>query len=191
MSAQPLSRIVSTSAWLTVDQLRAGDFNYNTTTGELRFVVQDSTGAKALVPVQLGGGTPGQVNTNSTFTAGSTITAGQFLAIDTTGANKLVPCSFPGQPAVAVARANAATNALVDACLFGPISVKAGSNFAIGAVLKTNLNAEAVAATALNVSGANVNGSAVLGYALSAGVTGAPVTMLFVGGASMLPVNYQ
>lgn len=193
MSVQELKRVVSSNGLLTVDQLQAGDINYNYTGGTLQLVAQSSSGAKVLVPIATGtAAPPGQVNTNSTFLAGSAITAGQFLAVDSTNPNQLVPCSFPGQAAIGVARANAAPAALVDVCLFGPISAKAGANFAIGAVLKTNLSAEAVAATALNLGvSPAVNGSNVLGYALSPGVAGQPVNIMFVGGSTMLPTNPQ
>lgn len=192
MSVQKANRIVSSDGLLLVTQLEPGDFNYDYTGDRLQLVAQDAVGAKKLVQFTLGGGVPGQLSTNSTFTAGSNITAGQLLVVDTTGANKLVPASFAGAPAVAVAKANAASGALVDALLFGAISVKAGGNFSIGAVLKSNLNAEVVTATALNLGASPaVDGSPVIGYALTAGTTGNPCTILFVGGCTVKPTNYQ
>lgn len=188
---QEIKRVLSSDEVFTAVQLGVGTLQYNPSNGSLLLVAQNALGAPVLVPIATGVSSPGQVVTQTTFTAGAVITAGQFLALDSTTPNRLVPCSFPGQNAVAVARANAALNAPVDALLYGPTTVKAGANFAIGAVLKTNLNAEAIAATALNAAAAAVNGSAVLGYARTAGVTGQNVDILFVGGATMLPTNYQ
>lgn len=192
MSTQKLNRIVSTDGFLTVNKLQPGDVNYDYTGNRLQIVAQDAVGAKVLVPISVGSGAPGQITTDSSFTAGSFITAGQLLVVDSGGANRLVPASFAGAPAVAVARAAAATNELVDALLFGIISVKAGGNFSIGVPLKSNLNAEVVTVTALNVgAGTAVDGSPVIGYALTAGTTGNPCTILFVGGCTVKPTNYQ
>lgn len=189
----PLGRVVSDDGTLGVADINAGDVLYNFNTGSMQLCAQTALGAKVLVSInQAAPVAPTTIVDTTSYTAGSAIVVGDLLVIDATGPNKLVPASFDGAPVVAVAAASAAPNAVVPVILFGRATVKAGGNFAIGTALKTNNAARPTTAAQLNQGAAPaVNGSAVIAYALSAGVAGADVQILFTGGAGILPTNYQ